>query len=259
MKRIFMMLAAAGLCCAASASWYWPFGAKEEDPREATRLHRLMQTANGFIEEAEDAAISGDADKAIGLYEKALTEFARIQAAYPERAATAEFTPLRQKAASCQAAMDAVRFEQINRNARAVAVSDTTELQRRFDEKHGIRRAEPAYRDRLLAARDAVRAGHWAVAEETLDGLEKEKPDDLNVQLLRAAAQIGSQRRADARRTLERAQRAHPDSYLPFYNLSSLALGTGAAFDARVYYDRGRALGGPVDASLEKRLAEAGK
>ena len=59
-----------------------------------------------------------------------------------------------------------------------------------------------------------------------------------------------------ARRTLERAMRAHPKSYIPYYNLAYLMfkLEDEGPRSARQYYELGRALGGPKDPKLESRL-----
>ena len=78
----------------------------------------------------------------------------------------------------------------------------------------------------------------------------------MNVLILRAAAQSGLKYYLAARRTLEKAMRAHPKSYLPCYNLAHLMFrikGEGQE-SARQYYELGRALGGPKDDRLEAKL-----
>ena len=83
----------------------------------------------------------------------------------------------------------------------------------------------------------------------------KEKPNDLNALVMRAAAQSGSGNFYAARRTLEKAQRAHPRSYLPCYNLAVLALKLGEGKEsARQYYEMSREFGGPRDLKLEGKL-----
>jgi hypothetical protein len=59
-----------------------------------------------------------------------------------------------------------------------------------------------------------------------------------------------------ARSTLERAMRYHPKSHFPYYNLASLILkmDKNDVKSARQYYELGRAVGGPVNPSLEKLL-----
>ena len=89
-----------------------------------------------------------------------------------------------------------------------------------------------------------------------LEELEKERKNDLNVLILRAAAQNGLKYHLAARRTLEKAMRAHPKSYLPYYNLAYLMfkLEDEGVQSARQYYELGRTLGGPRDPKLESRL-----
>ena len=50
--------------------------------------------------------------------------------------------------------------------------------------------------------------------------------------------------------------RAHPKSYLPYYNLAYLMfkLEDEGVESARQYYELGRALGGPVDERIESQL-----
>jgi len=292
-----------GAAAPAHASWYWPFGGGEDSAGKPQRLHRLLENANDLIEQAEDASLEGDAEKALELYNAALTNLADVAASNPDRADTPEFAPLRNKMAATSAAIDSIRFDQVNRNVRAVAVTDTTELQRKYDEeqakKNGAEKAEkppekkdakkeggqvapsaetgrkplPAakaaapstprpevsprgFDDRLRTALKELREKDYAAADLLLEELEKERKGDLNVLIMRAAAQNGLNYHLAARRTLEKAMRAHPRNYLPYYNLAYLMLrieDEGPA-SARQYYELGRTLGGPRDERLERRL-----
>ena len=134
MKHILCLISAGLLCAAtAHAAWYWPFGSDEDSPDRPPRLHRLLENANDLIEQAEDASLDGDAEKALELYNSALTNLVDIANQNPERAETPEFAPLRNKIAATSAAIDSIRFAQVNQNIRAVAVTDTTELQKKYD------------------------------------------------------------------------------------------------------------------------------
>jgi hypothetical protein len=119
----------------AHAAWYWPFGDDEDSPDKPPRLHRLLENANDLIEQAEDASLEGDAEKALELYNSALTNLTDIAEKNPDRAERPEFAPLRNKIAATSAAIDSIRFAQVNQNIRAVAVTDTTELQMKYDEE----------------------------------------------------------------------------------------------------------------------------
>lgn len=309
------------------AAWYWPFGSDEDSPDRPPRLHRLLENANDLIEQAEDASLDGDAEKALELYNAALTNLVDVAAKNPDRAEKPEFAPLRNKIAATSAAIDSIRFAQVNQNIRAVAVTDTTELQRKYDEEQakkkggekkdaakadavkekgdaskmtpakvesdasaakaaddkaikaesksddrsvvkaqpkGAVNAKPANVDRaamnfdegIQTAIRELKAKDYAAADLLLEDLEKERKDDLNVLILRSAAQSGLKYYLAARRTLEKAMRAHPKNYIPYYNLAHLMFKIeGEGVDsARQYYELGRALGGPKDSRIEAKL-----
>ena len=322
MKHIISMIAVTAACAAmaAHAAWYWPFGDDEDSPDKPPRLHRLLENANDLIEQAEDASLEGDAEKALELYNSALTNLTDIAEKNPDRAERPEFAPLRNKIAATSAAIDSIRFAQVNQNIRAVAVTDTTELQKKYDEEqakkkgidkviekkkkkddkdkgdkdtddsakddkdkdkkglgeepkasNGIRTTQPpetlsrqsatspnveGFDDKIQLAIKELQAKDYAAADLLLEDLEKERKNDLNVLILRAAAQNGLKYHLAARRTLEKAMRAHPKSYLPYYNLAYLMFKIeGEGVDsARQYYELGRDRGGPRDEKLEKRL-----
>ena len=322
MKCILCLISAVLLCAAtAHAAWYWPFGSDEDSPDRPPRLHRLLENANDLIEQAEDASLDGDAEKALELYNAALTNLVDIANQNPERAEKPEFAPLRNKIAATSAAIDSIRFAQVNQNIRAVAVTDTTELQKRYDaeqaKKKGLDKvlekkeepeakkddvptkepveesvkkpaepvpaesppaappkpsaapksvlapaSEPApatiavFDEKIQLAIKELKAKDYAAADLLLEELEKERKGDLNVLILRAAAQNGMKYHLAARRTLEKAMRAHPKSYLPYYNLAYLMfkLEDEGVESARQYYELGRALGGPMDERIESRL-----
>ena len=113
MKHILCLISAVLLCAAtAHAAWYWPFGSDEDSPDRPPRLHRLLENANDLIEQAEDASLDGDAEKALELYNSALTNLVDIADQNPERAEKPEFAPLRNKIAATSAAIDSIRFAQ---------------------------------------------------------------------------------------------------------------------------------------------------
>ena len=137
MRKTVVMLAGALALCAQGA-WYWPFGTDEDSTNAPPRLHRLLEPANDYIELAQDASLEGDVAKALENYRLALEELDRVEAENPDRAASAEFAPLRLRRAACTAAIDAIRFAQVNENVRPVSVTDTTELQKRWNKAHGV-------------------------------------------------------------------------------------------------------------------------
>ena len=309
MKTTILIFCFSAALCARGA-WYWPFGTDGDSTNAPPRLHQLLQPANDFIELAQDASLNGDAEKALENYRLALGELDRVEVENPDRAASAEFAPLRLRRAACTAAIDAIRFAQVNENVRPVSVTDTTELQKRWDKDHGIaveeeenkpvtpspeeetkpmplakEAAKPKeestpkeaekpkeaarpnavaktptplpvdWNGRVAQAVEYLRAQDYAAADVLLESMLKERPKDLNALLLRAAAQAGTQSYHAAQGTLERAMRAHPRSYLPYYNLANLLIQQGGDLEvAREYYDLGRTVGGPVNKALETRL-----
>ena len=328
MKTSLFLLAGTLTLCAQGA-WYWPFGADRDSTNAPPRLHRLLEPANDFIELAQDASLEGDTAKALENYRFALEELDRVETEYPDRAASAEFAPLRLRRAACTAAIDAIRFAQVNENMRPVSVTDTTELEKRWEKEQGLadeeedkKKPEPPKKDddaepkdeakkeppppkeevkqptpppkeeakvpapppkeekkvddvpqsgppkvlpkdwngRIAQAMADLRAQDYAAADVLLESMLNERPKDLNALLLRAAAQTGTQNYYAAQRTLERAMRAHPRSYLPYYNLANLLIMQGGDLEsAREYYELGRTVGGPVNKALEARLKGVGK
>ena len=345
-KKLFLLFAVACTLCAQGA-WYWPFGSDEDSTNAPPRLHRLLEPANDYIELAQDASLNGDADKAIENYRLALGELDRVESEYPDRAETSEFAPLRLRRAACTAAIDAIRFAKVNENVRPVSVTDTTELQKRWNKANGVEDEEeksseqpkqeakptqplkeegkqepeapppkeeekrepeaappppkeekkgpevpppslpkeeaklepeaqpppppkeeekkPAalptdWDGRFAQAVAYLRAQDYPAADVLLESMLKERPKDLNALLLRAAAQAGTKHYYAAQRTLERAMRAHPKSYLPYYNLANLLIQQGEDLEtAKEYYELGRTVGGPVNKALEARLKGVGK
>ena len=330
-KKLFILFAVACTLCARGA-WYWPFGSDEDSTHAPPRLHRLLEPANDYIELAQDASLNGDSEKAIENYRLALGELDRVEAEHPDRAESSEFAPLRLRRATCMAAIDAIRFAQVNENVRPVSVTDTTELQKRWEKLHGFadeededktpvqasskeetkqappttekeeakpvppkkeEEAKPApppkeeakptpppeekkpltppeekkpaplpadWSGRIAQAMSDLRAQDYAAADVLLESMLHERPKDLNALLLRAAAQAGTKSYYAAQRTLERAMRAHPRSYLPYYNLANLLIQQNGDLEAaREYYELGRTVGGPVNKALETRLKGKGQ
>lgn len=131
----------------ASASWYWPFGSSGDDkPR---RVSELMEPASQLIDNASDYAEDGKVDEAVEEYRKALAELDRIEIENPDRVDSPEFATLRNKRAYVNSAIDSLLLDQARRNAKSVAITDTTELEKIYE--------------RHLAARRQARSGRPVV------------------------------------------------------------------------------------------------
>ena len=252
MRKTVVMLASALALCAQGA-WYWPFGTDEDGTNAPPRLHRLLEPANDYIELAQDASLNGDTAKALENYRLALEELDRVEAEHPDRAASAEFAPLRLRRAACTAAIDSIRFAQVNENVRPVSVTDTTELQKRWNKAHGVGGDEdeppapPAESKAEKAAKKEPekekKAESPAPAEEEKPApapVEEEKPAELpkdwNGRVAQAMAYIRAQDYAAADVLLESMLKERPK------DLNALLLRAAAQAGTRSYYAAQRTL-----------------
>lgn len=121
----------------APASWYWPFGSSDDRP---LRVSELMEPASVLIDKASDLVEDGKIDEAVAEYRKALAELDRIEIENPDRADKPEFATLRNKRAYVNSAIDSLLLEQARKNARSVAITDTTELEAMYQRHLAARR-----------------------------------------------------------------------------------------------------------------------
>jgi len=290
----FVVLAGVvALCCGVQASWYWPFGDDEVDERPQ-RISELIEPASELIEEASDLAADGKVDEAVEKYRKALAELDRIEMENPDRAKSVEFATLRNKRAYINAAIDSMLLGQVKENAKAVAVSDTTELEKRLAEekaaksgkkvekKRGEAKGEevkkagegerekavskpakpskPSKPSKPLTKREQVLVSlaesDFATAERLIGEMLVEKPNGAVALNLKAAMEARQGKLKEAEATLDQAIQSNPRSHFAFYNMANLMLQVRPDNKAvaRRYYETGRSLGGPVDARLEEAL-----
>lgn len=165
MKKWAFSLFVIVVSAAAHASWYWPFSS-ERDDKAPPRLSELMEQASLLIDEAADLAADGKTEEAVAKYRATLVELDRVELANADRAATPEFNSLKNKRAYVEAAIDSLLLAQARDNARPVAVSDTSELQKKYDAQ---RAARAAAKDREAEARLKPEARD-AAASEPADG-----------------------------------------------------------------------------------------
>ena len=280
MKIFCTILAAAALSQAASGAWYWPFGG-DGNENEVPRISDLMEPATLLIDEASDLADEGKSAEAVKKYDLALQELERIELENPERAATSEFSTVRNKKAYVQSAMDSLLLEEARKNAKAVAVTDTTELEKRLAKEKEDRAASAAAasaqavakaaairkvleddpknrRARLMMATEDMKKKDYASARLAVKDLLDEKPNDAPALNLLAAIEASEGDLAAAKRTLERSIRSNPKSHYAYYNLARLVLqmrGDKGKESARRYYENGRLYcNGPEDKALEESL-----
>jgi len=116
------------------ASWYWPFSSST-NAVDRPRLSELMKPATTNIDAAADFAAEGKVKEAQECYRAAIAALERIEQENPERAATPEFATVRNKRAYINAALDAMLLDEARQNAKAVAVTDTVDLEIRLVQK----------------------------------------------------------------------------------------------------------------------------
>lgn len=140
MNKFFAFTLVTFLSLAASASWFWPFGSDEKDP---PRVSELIEKASKLIDEASDLAADGKVSESVAKYREALVELDRVEAENPDRVDKPEFATLKTKRAYVSAAIDSMLLSQAKRGARAIAVSDTVELEKRLKAERGEVVEEP--------------------------------------------------------------------------------------------------------------------
>ena len=292
MRRLCTIAVALALSWGVQASWYWPFGSSDGGSESVRRLSELMEPASRLIDEASDLAADGKTQESVEKYREALSELDRIEEENPDRAESAEFATLRNKRAYVNAAIDSLLLGQVRENAKAVAVSDTTELEKRLAAEKAKARGEeekakpapgdaeaPAAEEKPVAAKKPAKkaakpapaakplsrreqaiadiaAGNFESAEAIIEEMLSEKPNGAMALNLRASMEAAQGKFRDAERTLDQAIMTNPRSHYAYYNMASLLLQVDPENKAaaRRFYETGRAVGGPTDGQLEAAL-----
>ena len=286
MKQLLSFALVLVLCAEVEASWYWPFSSDDEN--KPPRVSELMEPASVMIDEAYDLADEGKISEAVEKYRAALAELERIEAENPDRVKEPEFNTLKNKRATVTAAIDSLLLSEAQDNARAIAVSDTTELQKKYDAKHnkapkpeetGDAKPEPESTDeatgeteapdeqpevielprkpksKMAIALEDLAKRDFAAVELTVKEILEERPNDAAALNLKAAAEMAQGDAKAAEKTLDQAIMSNPRGYHAYYNMARLMAGMkGNRSGAKHYYEAGRSLGGPVDAKLEELL-----
>ena len=284
MKKFAVIFCALAFACGVQASWYWPFGSDEggEAPK---RISELMEKASELIDEASDFAADGKIDESVETYRKALKELDRIERENPDRAKSSEFATLRNKRAYVNAAIDSMLLSQVKQNAKAVAVSDTTELEKKLAEEKGLKVSKfESLKDEKTGAEsmqqeapqplkpstpqtfnpltkreqaiDAIAGGDYAAAENLIKEMLAEKPNGAMALNLRAAMEMKQGKLDVAESTLDQAIMSNPRDHSAYSNLAILLLqkDAGNKASAKRSYETGRAMNGPENAELEALL-----
>ena len=256
-KICVLLLSAAALAFGAQASWYWPFGSDDDETATSSRprLSTLMAPASVLIDEASDLAEDGKGAEAVEKYREALAALDRIEAENADLVDKPEFATLRNKRAYVNATIDSLLLKQVRENARAVAVSETTVLERKLAEEKA-RKRQKAVRERRKRAMRDLAAGDCAAASLVISEMLADDPKDAAALNLKAALETLRADYKAAEKALDLAIAAHPRSYQAYYNMAKLILEWHPAnkAGARRYYEAGRDVGGPRDAKLEEAV-----
>ena len=279
MRRIALFTVVLTFACGVRASWYWPFGSDDEDS-SAPRISELMEPATELIDEASDLASDGKIDESVEKYREVLEKLDRIERENPERAKSAEFATLRNKRAYVNAAIDSMLLGQIKQNAKVVAVSDTTELEKKLAEERGEKsesevvgvqrngknstvrlpttattETKPASKPATKRERaiEAIANGDYAAAELVIGEILAAKPNSAMALNLKAAMEMRQGKLDAAEKTLDQAISTNPKNPSAYYNFALLTLQRDADNKsvAKRYYETGRMMGGAADPQLE--------
>lgn len=265
MSKIGVVIAICMGCLAAQASWYWPFGSKDET-KSVPRVSELMEPVSRLIDTASDYSEDGKVDEAVDAYNKALAEMTRIKLENPDRVESAEFATLRNKEAYVNSAINSLLLSQAQKNARSVAITDTTELEKKFarlknknvvsDEKkselaektvesleeqkvveaaaegepvaaeESVAKGPLTRRQRLMMASSDIQKKDYAAAKLAIRALLAEKPNDAAALNLRAVLETEMGNFKSAERTLDQSIQSNPRSHYAYYNMARLFLQT---------------------------------
>lgn len=279
MKKYLLFFIVANALIAARASWYWPFGSEE---KEKPRISELMATATTLIDEASDLASDGKVNEAVEKYRAALVELERVEAENSDRVDTPEFATIKTKRAYIGAAIDSLLLNQARDNAKSVAVSDTSELERKLAEERGEKvpeknaekkvekkrvvkktdkakkavkkNARPLTKNELIMK--AIDEKDFVTADRLIADLLAAKPNSAAALNMRAARESAEGKFKEAEATLDQAIQSNPRDYYAYYNMAQLFLQVNPEnkSGARRYYETARIYGCPEDLELEAQL-----
>ena len=261
MVRFGAFAVAATLSLGALGSWYWPFGSDDEEV--IPRVSELMEPASTNIDAATDFEYDGKFDEAIACYAAALRALDMIEAEYPDQMKKPELTTVKTKRAYVKTKIDTLKFLQVKENSKAVAVSDTTELEKKLAEEKAAaakaatpatepaaegpmpapaaevpasapapaapaaKRAAPAPSKALSRQQRiamAIADGDYAAADADIAETLRTKPNDAAALNLRAMMESAQGKFRDAEHTLDQAIQSNPKSYHAYYNMARLIL-----------------------------------
>ncbi len=252
MNRTLVLFTALLTCAAAQASWYWPFGG-DASARKQPRISELLADATEMIDRASDYSDEGQVDKAVAEYRRALAELDRVEITNPDLVETAEFATVRNKRAYVTAAVDSLLLKQARQNAKAVAVTDTTELEKRYarlkgrelpDEKK-LEIAEKAIEEneqgKVVAAATQPAADEAAAPSKTrrrIDALLAKDPKNRRARLMSASEDLCVRNFDAAQATLKELLDERPNDAAALNMRAAVEVAMGALKEAERTLDQ---------------------
>ena len=118
------------------------FGLAPDSPAETNKnvkLSVIMRPSNDLFEEAEELASARKTEEALAKYKETEKALEELRVKYPKQTDSAIF---RNRLLLCKTRIDAFKLENSAVTSHPVNVTDTRELERRYEEKHGIKRPD---------------------------------------------------------------------------------------------------------------------
>lgn len=213
--------------------------AKEKEQK----VSELMKDANEMMSQAQTAYVNGEAKEAIELYRKALAEIARLEVENPKRVSTSEFAPVRFRKALCETEIDRIMLEEVNATARTVAVTDTSALEKKREERRKAAETnhvpEAAVKLSPKSADGAPEAAVPAEAGATAEKAEPEpgKPLVVKDELEFAKDMLSMDRFDETERSLMRILKERPEHREARLMMAMVRVRQGKFEDAGVVID----------------------
>ncbi|MBQ7189609.1 MAG: tetratricopeptide repeat protein [Kiritimatiellae bacterium] len=205
------------------------------------KVSELLQKVTELMDAAQDAYVDGDAQKAIAGYRDALKEIDRIEAENSDRADTAEFSPVRFRRALCETTIDRIMLEEASATSRTVAVTDTTELEKRRAERKKAAETNnvPDTAINLSAKKSAEELAFSKQSQEKKesDKGKAEEKLDIEGELEFAKDMQSVQRFEDAEHSLVKILKVDPDNREAMFLLALVQLQSGRAKDSLILLD----------------------
>jgi tetratricopeptide (TPR) repeat protein len=208
--------------------------AKDKEPK----VSELMKDANDMVSQAQTSYINGETKQAIELYRKALAEISKIEQENPKRVSTSEFAPVRFRKALCETEIDRIMLEEVNATARTVAVTDTSALEKkREDRKKAAETNHVPEAAVKLSAKQSSEDKKETMTAEAKAEQEPDKPVVVKDELEWAKDMLSVDRFEDAEKALLKILKVEPEHRDARFLMALARVQQGKHADATVVID----------------------